>query len=137
MLKRFPNGRSVRRRLGFLLASFEARTSFAADWHHERRCNRQGVSLTLSALWRAAAWRALFLGPPDALPVSMPLSGSSLRSQSEVHDVVQQRHALAQNFRSPVCVTFVRAEACGTARGVLDFFGTGIDTKNRTMTNGQ
>jgi hypothetical protein len=95
-----------------------------------------GVVPDIDAVCGSAPKGALFLGP-DGLPV--PDATQRIIADPNPKYTMSYSSSVRWNKISLSGLLDVRkgGSVWNGTRGVLDFFGTGIDTKNRTMTNGQ
>jgi len=95
-----------------------------------------GVVPDIDAVCGNAPKGALFLGP-DGLPV--PDATQRIIADPNPKYTMSYSSSMRWNKISLSGLLDVRkgGSVWNGTRGVLDFFGTGIDTKNRTMTNGQ
>ncbi len=95
-----------------------------------------GVVPDIDAVCGSAPKGALFLGP-DGLPV--PDATQRIIADPNPKYTMSYSTSVRWNKISLSGLLDVRkgGSVWNGTRGVLDFFGTGIDTKNRTMTNGQ
>ena len=95
-----------------------------------------GVVPDIDAVCGNAPKGALFLGP-DGLPV--PDATQRIIADPNPKYTMSYSSSVRWNKISLSGLLDVRkgGSVWNGTRGVLDFFGTGIDTKNRTMTNGQ
>jgi TonB-linked SusC/RagA family outer membrane protein len=95
-----------------------------------------GVVPDIDAVCGSAPKGALFLGP-DGLPV--PDATQRIIADPNPKYTMSYSSSMRWNKLSLSGLLDVRkgGSVWNGTRGVLDFFGTGIDTKNRTMTNGQ
>jgi TonB-linked SusC/RagA family outer membrane protein len=95
-----------------------------------------GVVADIDALCGGAPKGALFLGP-DGLPV--PDATQRIIADPNPKYTMSYSSNMRWHKLSLSGLLDVRkgGSVWNGTRGVLDFFGTGIDTKNRTMTNGQ
>ena len=95
-----------------------------------------GVVPDIDAVCGSATKGALFLGP-DGLPV--PDATQRIIADPNPKYTMSYSTSVRWNKISLSGLLDVRkgGSVWNGTRGVLDFFGTGIDTKNRTMTNGQ
>jgi len=95
-----------------------------------------GVVADIDALCGSAPKGALFLGP-DGLPV--PDATQRIIADPNPKYTMSYSSSMRWHKLSLSGLLDVRkgGSVWNGTRGVLDFFGTGIDTKNRTMTNGQ
>jgi TonB-linked SusC/RagA family outer membrane protein len=94
-----------------------------------------GVVADIDALCGSAPKGALFLGP-DGLPV--PDATQRIIADPNPKYTMSYSSSMRWHKLSLSGLLDVRkgGSVWNGTRGVLDFFGTGIDTKNRTMTNG-
>ena len=95
-----------------------------------------GVVADIDALCGSAPKGALFLGP-DGLPV--PDATQRIIADPNPKYTMSYSSSMRWHKLSLSGLLDVRkgGSVWNGTRGVLDFFGTGIDTKNRTVTNGQ
>jgi len=95
-----------------------------------------GVVADIDALCGSAPKGALFLGP-DGLPV--PDATQRIIADPNPKYTMSYSSSMRWHKLSLSGLLDVRkgGSVWNGTRGVLDFFGTGIDTKQRTMTNGQ
>jgi outer membrane receptor protein involved in Fe transport len=95
-----------------------------------------GVVADIDALCGGAPKGALFLGP-DGLPV--PDATQRIIADPNPKYTMSYSSSMRWHKLSLSGLLDVRkgGSVWNGTRGVLDFFGTGIDTKNRTVTNGQ
>jgi len=95
-----------------------------------------GVVADIDALCGSAPKGALFLGP-DGLPV--PDATQRIIADPNPKYTMSYSSSMRWHKLSLSGLLDVRkgGSVWNGTRGVLDFFGTGIDTKNRTLTNGQ
>jgi hypothetical protein len=95
-----------------------------------------GVVADIDALCGNAPKGALFLGP-DGLPV--PDATQRIIADPNPKYTMSYSSSMRWHKLSLSGLLDVRkgGSVWNGTRGVLDFFGTGIDTQNRTMTNGQ
>jgi TonB-linked SusC/RagA family outer membrane protein len=95
-----------------------------------------GVVPDIDAVCGSAPKGALFLGP-DGLPV--PDATQRIIADPNPKYTMSYSSSVRWNKISLSGLLDVRkgGSVWNGTRGVLDFFGTGIDTKNRTVTNGQ
>jgi TonB-linked SusC/RagA family outer membrane protein len=95
-----------------------------------------GVVADIDALCGSAPKGALFLGP-DGLPV--PDATQRIIADPNPKYTMSYSSSMRWHKLSLSGLLDVRkgGSVWNGTRGVLDFFGTGIDTKNRAMTNGQ
>jgi TonB-linked SusC/RagA family outer membrane protein len=95
-----------------------------------------GVVADIDALCGSAPKGALFLGP-DGLPVP----DATQRIIADPNPKYTMSYSSSMRWHKVSLSGLLDVRKGGSVwngtRGVLDFFGTGIDTKNRTMTNGQ
>ena len=95
-----------------------------------------GIVADIDALCGSAPKGALFLGP-DGLPV--PDATQRIIADPNPKYTMSYSSSMRWHKLSLSGLLDVRkgGSVWNGTRGVLDFFGTGIDTKNRTVTNGQ
>jgi TonB-linked SusC/RagA family outer membrane protein len=95
-----------------------------------------GVVADIDALCGSAPKGALFLGP-DGLPVP----DATQRIIADPNPKYSMSYSSSMRWHKLSLSGLLDVRKGGSVwngtRGVLDFFGTGIDTKNRTVTNGQ